>query len=133
MKTEIRKKIFHKDLINESSLIQEELKLSKAKNHFSKLIGNKKIKKIFFVNPPDVDGEIFDYDVAKRGRANNYPAYGLGVLSSQMREKNYTTDMINLNHEVLREVFNCDNKKNFNFTNCWQNLLKKKLMIFSQT
>jgi len=130
MKTEIRKKIFHKDLINESSLIQEELKLSKVKNHFSKLVGNKKINKIFFVNPPDVDGEIFDYDVAKRGRANNYPAYGLGVLSSQMREKNYITDMINLNHEVLREVFNCDNKKNFNFNNCWKNLLKKKINDF---
>ena len=40
------------------------------------------------INTPDVDEVIFDYEVAKRGRANNYPSYGIGVLAAQLREKN---------------------------------------------
>ena len=49
-----------------------------TERYLTDLVKGKSIKKVLFVNPPDVDETIFDFDVAKRGRSNNYPAYGNG-------------------------------------------------------
>ena len=46
--------------------------------------GFPKVKRVLLLNPPDVDSSLFDYDTAKRGRANNYPSYGLGVLARHL-------------------------------------------------
>ena len=74
-----------------------------AKAHIDNVMQGKKIKKILFVNPPDVDDSVFDYDIAKRGRGNNYPSYGIGILAAQLRKLEYHTDLINLNHEILKK------------------------------
>ena len=39
-----------------------------AKAHIESVMNGRKIKRVLFVNPLDVDESIFDYDVAKRGR-----------------------------------------------------------------
>ena len=64
--------------------LDDGIKYSAAKDHFDKLFKGKKVKRILFFNPPDVDEDIFDYNIAKRGRANNYPSYGLGILTTQL-------------------------------------------------
>ena len=60
--------------------------------------------RILLVNPPDVDVSLFDWDTAKRGRANNYPAYGLGVLSRHLLDNGFESRILNLNHELLKQV-----------------------------
>ena len=45
------------------------------------------IKKILLVAPPEADSSMFDYNIAKRGRANNYPPYGLAVVATNLRKK----------------------------------------------
>ena len=68
---EIRiEEVSDEDLIEREELIQ---------GHLTKKFKKRIVKKFLLVNPPDVDDKIFDYSIAKRGRANNYPAYGLGV------------------------------------------------------
>ena len=48
---------------NLDKLINDDHLLAKA--HIDS-IWQRKIKRVLFVNPPDVDESIFDYDVAKR-------------------------------------------------------------------
>lgn len=121
-----------------SYIHQENIKTSKidlddyqlAENHIKKVMNGRKVKRILFVNPPDVDEKIFDYNVARRGRGNNYPSYGVGILAAQLRKISYEVDIINLNHEVLKEVYYHDESKEFNYTNVWQTKIINKIKKF---
>ena len=90
----------------------------------------KKVNKILLVNPPDVDELIFDYKVAKRGRANNYPSYGIGVLAAQLRAAGYDINICNLNHEVLKAVYYSDSEKEFNFLDVWHKIIQNEIDKF---
>ena len=69
----------------------------------SRFLGNKtEVKKILLVVPPDVEEEKFNFEFALLGRYNNYPAYGLGVISTAI--KTYTTvqvEILSLQTDVL--------------------------------
>ena len=101
-----------------------------AKTHIENVMNGKTIKRVLFVNPPDVDEKIFDYDIAKRGRGNNYPSYGIGVLAAQLRKLDYSTSVCNLNHEILKKVFHSKSKKDFDYVKTWQETIQKKIEEF---
>ncbi len=82
------------------------------------------------VNPPDVDEEIFDYDIAKRGRANNYPSYGIGVLANQLRKQGYNLDICNLNNELLKNVYFSKSEDDFDFLETWYASINHKIKQF---
>ena len=113
--------------------LDDGIKYSAAKDHFDKLFKGKKVKRILFFNPPDVDEDIFDYNIAKRGRANNYPSYGLGILTTQLINKNYEVDVCNLNHEILKKIYyhNEIDKESFKFVDTWNDILNKKIEEFN--
>ena len=113
---------------NLDKLINDDHLLAKA--HIDSVMNGRKIKRVLFVNPPDVDESIFDYDVAKRGRGNNYPSYGIGILTAQLSRLGYETDIINLNHELLKKVYYSKNSKDFNYLNEWQDLIDEKVKKF---
>src|SRR3990167_9190234 len=79
------------------------------------------VKRILLVNPPDVDSSLFDYATAKRGRANNYPAYGLGVLARHLLNHGHVPRILNLNHELLKVVAASDGSIDYDIT--WQSIL----------
>ena len=106
------------------------LKHQITKEHFKEITNGKNIKKVLFINPPDVDESIFDYDIAKRGRANNYPSYGIGVLTSQLRKRNYNVDICNLNHETLKKVYYSKSEDEFDFVKTWHSILIDKINEF---
>jgi radical SAM superfamily enzyme YgiQ (UPF0313 family) len=91
---------------------------------------NKLIKRVLLVNPPDIHESIFDYSTAKRGRANNYPSYGLGVIAGHLVKNNYETQLVNLNHEILKEVHKSNSSRDFNYTNVWKKSLQKAIDNF---
>ena len=105
-------------------------KYEDAKKYINEVIKGKTVKNILLINPPDVDEVIFDYKVAKRGRANNYPSYGIGVLAAQLREKNYNIDICNLNHEVLKNVYYSNSEEEFNFLDTWHAGIDQKIKKF---
>ena len=113
---------------NLDKLINDDHLLAKA--HIDSVMNGRKIKRVLFVNPPDVDESIFDYDVAKRGRGNNYPSYGIGILTAQLSRLGYETDIINLNHELLKKVYYSKNSNDFNYLNEWQDLIDEKVKKF---
>ena len=91
---------------------------------------NKLIKRVLLVNPPDIHESIFDYSTAKRGRANNYPSYGLGIIAGHLIKNNYETQLVNLNHEILKEVHKSNSSRDFNYTNVWKKSLQKAIDKF---
>mgnify|MGYP001383165660 CR=1 FL=1 len=114
--------------INSLSISDEE-KFKQAKLHIKQVMKGKKINRVIFINPPDVDEKIFDYDVAKRGRANNYPSYGLGILATQLRKTQFDVEICNLNHEVLKQVHLSKSKEDFKFLDTWHKIIIKEIII----
>lgn len=77
--------------------------------------------RVLLINPPDVDSSLFDWDTAKRGRANNYPPYGLGVLARHLLNNGHEPFILNLNHELLKVVH--ESKEPIHYDLIWQELL----------
>src|SRR3990167_5848633 len=86
------------------------------------------VKRVLLLNPPDVDSSLFDYDTAKRGRANNYPSYGLGVLARHLLNNDFEVRILNLNHEILKIIYRTNNRIDYDLT--WQTLLEKAIDEF---
>ena len=123
-------KYLHNNQFENNFEQSKENKFKETKEYIDNVMNGKKIKKVFFVNPPDVDEAIFDYNIAKRGRGNNYPSYGIGVLAAQLRKQGYKIDICNLNHEVLREVYYSKSKENFDYVGTWQKIIVEKIKNF---
>ena len=83
---------------------------------------------MLLVNPPDVDSSLFDWETAKRGRANNYPAYGLGVLSRHLKDNGFTPKILNLNHELLKFVY--VSEKPIDYDGTWKSILLNEVIEF---
>lgn len=92
-------------------------------DRLARLFGGKPVQKVLLVNPPDVHEALFDYDTAKRGRANNYPAYGLGVVARHLINGGYQARICNLNHELLKKVAASENGTGFDYTAAWKESL----------
>jgi len=104
--------------------------LDEVEEYIRSKFKNKLIKRVLLVNPPDIHESIFDYSTAKRGRANNYPSYGLGVIAGHLVKNNYETQLVNLNHEILKEVHKSNSSRDFNYTNVWKKSLQKAIDKF---
>src|SRR3990167_5500293 len=92
-------------------------------DHLTGLFGGKSVRKVLLVNPPDIHEALFDYGTAKRGRANNYPTYGLGVIARHLMNNGYKARVCNLNHELLKKVALSENEAGFDYTGTWKRLL----------
>lgn len=88
------------------------------------------IKKVLLIQPSDTDKKSFNYAAGKRKRLYNYPPYGLALLASQLRKNSIEVDILNLNHETLKHCVQSLNEENFDFDNCWQQSLRKKIQSF---
>lgn len=112
--------------INEETLDLVDLKISK--NFIKKKFPNG-IKKVLLITPPDGTQDLFQYDTAKRKRYPNYPAYGLGLLATHLRNIGIQASMLNLNHEILKGV-ELNEKEIFDFDSVWKSELEKKIDKF---
>ncbi len=92
-------------------------------DHVTRLFSAKPVKKILLVNPPDIHDALFDYDTAKRGRANNYPTYGLGIIARHLMNNGYEAKICNLNHELLKKVKASEKAATFNYNETWKRVL----------
>lgn len=93
------------------------------RDHVTGLFSGKPVQKVLLINPPDIHEALFDYGTAKRGRANNYPAYGLGVIARHLMNNGYEARICNLNHELLKKVAVSESESDFDYTETWKRLL----------
>ena len=99
-------------------------------DHLTTLFGGTPVRKILLINPPDVQEELFDFDTAKRCRANNYPTYGLGVIARHLMNSGYDPKICNLNHELLKKVAVSENSDDFDYTATWKGILFDSIAEF---
>ena len=95
-----------------------------------KIFKNRIIKKVLLVSPPDVNSTLFDYATTKRGRSNNYPPYGLGVIAQHLLENNIDVRICNLNHEVLKKCSQSENASQFDFNTTYKLKLIEEIEKF---
>ena len=115
-----------KSLIKTDNTVQDQNVITDLKKKF----GQKTIKKILLIQPPDTGEKEFNYAAGKRGRLYNYPPYGLGFLASQLRKINIEVDILNLNYEILKECLTSKSNEEFNFDEVWQSSTDKKIKNF---
>lgn len=89
-----------------------------------------RVGKILLINPPDGDSTMFRLNVAKRGRYNNNPPYGLGVLATVVRSLGIEVSICNLNHEVLKSTKNLKSDVDFDFDATWKQEVDKRMKEF---
>ena len=89
------------------------------------------VKKILLVVPPDVDEKKFNFDFALLGRYNNYPAYGLGVLSTAI--KAYTSvqvEILSLQTDVLTAAKDKKAISPDELRSIWKNSIDQRIRNF---
>ena len=95
-----------------------------------KIFKNGPIKKVLLVSPPDVNEALFDYATTKRGRSNNYPPYGLGVIARHLLDKDIDVRICNLNHEILKKCSQSENAAQFDFSATYKSKLAEEIETF---
>lgn len=84
-------------------------------------------RKILLIEPPNVPEEDWDPDVASNNRYPIYDPKGLGILSSCIEMRGYTTGILDLNF-MLQDSYK-NNLNNFKYR-LWGDWLRKKLEEF---
>lgn len=69
------------------------------------------IKRILFIQPPDIDAEGFNADLAIRKRYWNYPPYGLMILSAIARKQGCIARILNMQNSMLKETISIGGDK----------------------
>ncbi|MDD5194283.1 MAG: B12-binding domain-containing radical SAM protein [Candidatus Omnitrophica bacterium] len=96
----------------------------------AELFPSRRIQRVLFILPPDVDESKFNYEAAHRGRCYNYPPYGLGLLARRLLDCGLKTHIVNLNNEVLKACRKTHTEDKFNFNNIWKESLKNAVEAF---
>lgn len=118
----------NKTLLRTDSEIETDF--SQAKIKLNELFQGREIQKVLLVAPPDIDVNLFDYDLTKRGRSNNYPPYGLAVLARHLINHGLEVKICNLNHEVLKRCQQSTGPTDFNFEDTWKSHLEQDIGSF---
>jgi len=106
------------DTIEDFPTQMSESNLNSAISFLRNKLPRGNVKRILLINPPDGDVTMFRLNVAKRGRYNNNPPYGLGVLATIARSMGIEVKMCNLNHFILKSTK--DSKGDFDFDAIWK-------------
>ena len=86
------------------------LKILKEFNVESKLLKklrmtvDEEVKNILFLQLLQIDENGIDFRIAKNKRYYMYPPYGLGILASHAKNKNFNTRLVDLNYEVFNNL-----------------------------
>ncbi len=117
-------KVISNELDNKSELAQF------IDKELTRLFQQKRIRRILFIAPPDVDIAMFDYATAKRGRYWNYPPYGVGIIASHLRNEGLNVQILNLNNEILKACRTLNTESDFDFEDVWGSKLKQEITTF---
>ena len=100
-----------------------------AEAFIAKCFPTRRIDRVLFITPPDGEAELFRLSTARRRRYPNYPPYGQAVLAADLRRLGVESEILNLNHEVLKAA--CEaNGDNFDFDKIWQDETRRSIERF---
>ncbi len=87
-----------------------------------------KCDRILLVNPPQTKKDAFNLKMAQGRSYPCYPPYNLALLSRNLEERGYATDILDINYEILDKVSKVDDN-NFNYDE-WKEILQKRIDEF---
>ena len=85
------------------------------------------VERILLINPPQTKKEAFDLKMAQARSYPCYPPYNLALLCRALGERDYTTDILDINYEILDIASKA--KDEFDY-DVWKKILYKKLDEF---
>lgn len=85
-------------------------------------------RRILLVNPVQIAVEDFDIGVAQDNRYPVYPPYGLGILSTVLKERGYETGLIDLNFMLQESLKTAPSTFKFNL---WEHWLAERIEQFN--
>lgn len=80
----------------------------KDSNMLDAIFPKRHIKRVLFIDPPDLSKRLFKYRIARRGRYHNYPLYGVGCLATHLRNMSIDVSILNLGAVILGAAMNTD-------------------------
>jgi radical SAM superfamily enzyme YgiQ (UPF0313 family) len=89
-----------------------------------------KCERILLVHPLQLSEEKIDVPIARNRRYYAYPPYSLGVLSTHLKKRGYTSRIVDLNYEVFNHI--CVNQEVSASAEIMTDLWQKKLKCIIQ-
>jgi radical SAM superfamily enzyme YgiQ (UPF0313 family) len=110
-----------------SSCASIELIVSKIRRVF-----NGQYRRILLIQPPQFSEELLNVRIAKNKRYYNYPPYGLGLLCTNLKKRDYKVRILDLNFELLAFIHKEKDETYIfsNVTNLWQKKVKRIITDF---
>ena len=105
-------------------LANEETKINLIKDKLDNL--KKKVKKILFVQPLQIEEDKIDVKIALNKRYYMYPPYGIGILNKVFKNNNYDSDILDLNFEIFNFIHDKKEVLAEDLTKAW----KKNYQMF---
>ena len=109
-------------------LANEETKINLIKDKLDNL--KKKVKKILFVQPLQIEEDKIDVKIALNKRYYMYPPYGIGILNKVFKNNNYDSDILDLNFEIFNFIHDKKEVLAEDLTKAWKKKLSNVLRNF---
>ena len=89
-------------------------------------------RRILLINPPQFPEEQLNIRIAKNKRYYNYPPYGLGLLSHNLKKRGYNVHILDLNYELLAFIHKEEDEETIlsNINDIWQTQVSKIIADF---
>jgi len=97
------------------------------------IFGNRKnCNRILLINPLSINEERLNITIAKNKRYYAYPPYGLGILCTNLKAREYAVELLDLNIETLSFVNNVEERPNMPelISKAWKDKLRKTIVDF---
>ena len=114
---------------SEANLTELEITLNAFNLKKKKL--KKKVNKILFIQPLQIEEEKLDVKVALNKRYYMYPPYGLGILNAVTKKAGYDSKLLDLNFNVFNHIHQKKHIVTEELTNKWRQDLQHLLKKFS--
>ncbi len=104
---------------------------SLAASLLESIFPERQLSRVLLVTPPDADVSIFNPDYARRGTYSNFPPYGLGLIANVFEDNGVKSEILNLNHLVLKDCQEGKISNASDFEKSWQGYLTARIDDFS--
>ncbi len=95
-----------------------------------RLFPAREIERVLLIVPPNLAADAFSFRFAQKGRYENFPPYGLGVLASHLRAGGIEVSILNLHHHLLKTTRSGIDEDVFDYDEVVGDAIAKELRAF---
>jgi len=103
---------------------------NKVGSELDRILPSRTVERILLIVPPSIDVDCFNLEFAKKGRYENYPPYGFGIIATHLRTQGYKVDILNLHHALLSHCRLNDLDESWDYSLFIGDQVNKKIVEF---